>query len=146
VSGGSSWDHHLCRARPCSHGRSDAPSRGYDLDTLADDVAALLEQRDLRDAVIVAYSMGSIEKVRYLTQHGTRRVRKLVLAAVPDAVPAAAIEAQIAKDFAKLVAENERPFGMPDTIPGTLGPVLGSKTMTLSMRRTDGPSWRTINR
>jgi non-heme chloroperoxidase len=116
-----------------SHGRSDAPSSGYDVDTLADDVAALFEQRDLRDAVIVAYSMASIEAVRYLTRHGTGRVRKLVLAAPttpfltktednPDAVPAAAIEAQnnaIAKDFAKWMAENEPPFVMPDTIPET---------------------------
>jgi hypothetical protein len=55
----------------------------------------------------------------------------------PDAVPAAAIEAQdnaIAKDFAKWV-ENERPFGMPDTIPETR---TWLKTMTLSMCRTDG--------
>lgn len=116
-----------------SHGRSDAPSGGYDLDTLADDVAALFEQRDLRDAVLVAYSMGSIEAVRYLTRHGAHRVSKLVLAAPttpflmktgdnPDAIPAPAIETQhdaIAKDFAKWVADNEAPFFMPDTIPET---------------------------
>jgi non-heme chloroperoxidase len=116
-----------------AHGRSEAPSGGYDVDTLADDVAALFEQRDLRDAVLVAYSMGTIEAVRYLTRHGTRRVSKLVLAAPttpfltktadnPDAVPAAAIEAQnnaIAKDFAKWISENELPFVMPDTIPET---------------------------
>jgi non-heme chloroperoxidase len=115
------------------HGRSEAPSGGYDLDTLADDVAALFEQRDLSDAVLVAYSMSSIEAVRYLTRHGTRRVGKLVLAAPttpfvmktednPDAVPAAVIEAQnqaIAKDFAKWIAENEAPFVMPDTIAET---------------------------
>jgi non-heme chloroperoxidase len=116
-----------------SHGRSEAASRGYDLDTLADDVAALFEQRDLRDAVIIAYSMGSIEALRYLTRHGSRRVRKLVLAAPttpflmrtednPDAVPVAAIESQdtaMARDFAKWLAENERPFLMPDTIAET---------------------------
>ena len=116
-----------------SHGRSDAASGGYDLDTLADDVAALFEQRDLGGTVIVTYSMGSIEAVRYLTRHGTRRVRKLVLAAPTtpfltktednsDAVPAAAMEAQnkaISKDFAKWAAENELPFVMPDTIPET---------------------------
>ena len=115
------------------HGRSEAPSGGYDADTLADDVAALFEERDLRDAVLVGYSMGSIEAVRYLTRHGTRRVAKLVLAAPttpfltrtadnPDAVPAAAIAAQndaIAKDFAKWIAENEPPFVMPDTVPET---------------------------
>jgi non-heme chloroperoxidase len=55
----------------------EAPSGGYDLDTLADDVAALFEQRDLRDVIVVAHSIGSIEVVRYLTRHSTRRVNKL---------------------------------------------------------------------
>jgi non-heme chloroperoxidase len=115
------------------HGRSDAPSSGYDLDMLSDDVAALFEQCDLRDAVLAGYSMGTIEAVRYLTRHGAGRVSKLVLAAPttpflirtednPDAVPAAAIAAQddaIAKDFAKWLAENEPPFVVPDTVPET---------------------------
>jgi non-heme chloroperoxidase len=47
-----------------SHGCSDAARRGSGLDTLADDVAALLEERDLRDVVIVVSSMGSIVAVR----------------------------------------------------------------------------------
>jgi non-heme chloroperoxidase len=115
------------------HGRSDAPSGGYDLDTLADDIAVLFEQRDLRDAIIVAHSMGSIEAVRYLTRHGTRRVGKLVLVAPTtpflrqtddnrDAIPVAAIGAQnkaIAQDFAKWIAENEASFFASDTIPET---------------------------
>lgn len=115
------------------HGRSDAPSRGYDLDTLADDVAAVLEQRDLHDAVVVAWSMASVEAVRCLARHGTRRVRKLVLAAPttpfltrtadnPEAIPAAAIAAQdsaLAGDFAGWVAANEAPFFTPDTAAET---------------------------
>jgi pimeloyl-ACP methyl ester carboxylesterase len=48
------------------HGRSDAPSGGYDAGTLADDVAAVFEQRGLEDAVLVAHSMGTVEAVRYL--------------------------------------------------------------------------------
>lgn len=52
------------------HGRSDMPATGYDLDTLTDDVAAVIEQRDLRDVTIVAHSMGSIEAVNYLARHG----------------------------------------------------------------------------
>ena len=63
------------------HGRSEAPNTGYEADTLADDVAAVIEQRDLRDIVLVGYSMGSIEAVRYLSRHGTSRVGKLALIA-----------------------------------------------------------------
>ena len=45
------------------HGRSDSPWNGYDYDTLADDLAALLEQLDLRDAALVSHSAGSGEIV-----------------------------------------------------------------------------------
>lgn len=48
------------------HGRSDTPMSGYDLDTLTDDVAAVIEQRDFKDAVLLAHSMGTIEAVNYL--------------------------------------------------------------------------------
>lgn len=115
------------------HGRSDAPSGGYDADTLADDVAALFEQRGLNDAVLVAHSMGTIEAVRYLARHGAARVSRLVLIAPttpylrktednPDAVPIEFIEAQIGqieKDFAKWIADNEAPFFVQETIPET---------------------------
>ena len=40
-------------------GRSDQPGSGYDLDTLADDLAAVLDHLDLRDATLVGHSMGS---------------------------------------------------------------------------------------
>jgi non-heme chloroperoxidase len=115
------------------HGRSDAPCGGYDVDTLANDVAAVFEQRDLKDAILIAHSMGTIEGVRYLARHGTARVSKLVLIAPttpflmktednPDAVPVEFIEAQdgqIAQDFAKWMADNEAPFFAPDTIAET---------------------------
>ena len=45
------------------HGRSEMPSSGYDLDTLTDDVAALIEARDLRDVTLVGFSMGTAEAV-----------------------------------------------------------------------------------
>ena len=39
------------------HGRSDAPCFGYDVDTLASDLASVIEQKDLRDVVLIAHSM-----------------------------------------------------------------------------------------
>jgi pimeloyl-ACP methyl ester carboxylesterase len=63
------------------HGRSSDPGHGYDIDSLADDLAAVMAGQDLRDAVLVGYSMGSGEAVRYLTRHGGGRVGKLLLIA-----------------------------------------------------------------
>ncbi|MBR0697556.1 alpha/beta fold hydrolase [Bradyrhizobium lablabi] len=111
------------------HGRSGMPATGYDLDTLTDDVASVIEQRDLRDVILVAYSMGSIEAVNYLARFGSDRIAKLVLVAPttpflvrtednPDAIPKAAIDADneaIARDFPKWIAANEPPFFMHDT-------------------------------
>jgi pimeloyl-ACP methyl ester carboxylesterase len=63
------------------HGRSGQPSHGYDYDTLADDLAAVIEQIDLRDAILVGHSMAGGEIVRYLSRHGAKRVSRIVLVA-----------------------------------------------------------------
>jgi non-heme chloroperoxidase len=63
------------------HARSDDPCRGYDFDTLADDLAAVLDGLDLRNVVLVGHSLGGAEVVRYLTRHGSRRVAHVVLIA-----------------------------------------------------------------
>jgi non-heme chloroperoxidase len=111
------------------HGRSDMPMTGYDLETLTADVADVIEQRDLYDVTLVAYSMGSIEAVNYLARYGSDRISKLVLLAPttpflvqtednPDAVPKVAVDAQneeIARNYPKWLADNEAPFFMPDT-------------------------------
>jgi non-heme chloroperoxidase len=66
------------------HGRSDQPSAGNEMDTYADDLAALLDQLDIRDAVLVGHSTGGGEVTRYLGRHGSGRVAKAVLiGAVP---------------------------------------------------------------
>ena len=66
------------------HGRSDQTWDGNDMDTYADDVAALFEKLDLRDATFVGHSTGGGEVARYLGRHGTSRVSKAVLmSAVP---------------------------------------------------------------
>jgi pimeloyl-ACP methyl ester carboxylesterase len=63
------------------HGRSDDPGRGYDYDTLADDLAAVLEAMDVTGATLVGHSMGAGEIVRYLGRHGAGRVDRVVMIA-----------------------------------------------------------------
>src|SRR3984957_5784699 len=63
------------------HGRSDVPGRGYDLDTLAADIAAVAAYLDLNDAVLVGHSLGGAESVRYLSAHADGRIAGLVLSA-----------------------------------------------------------------
>jgi non-heme chloroperoxidase len=66
------------------HGRSSQPWQGNDMDTYADDLAALVAALDLRDAMHVGHSTGGGEVARYIGRHGTQRVTKAVLiGAVP---------------------------------------------------------------
>jgi len=66
------------------HGRSSQPWNGNEMDTYADDLAALMETLDLRDATLIGHSTGGGEVARYIGRHGSRRVSKAVLiAAVP---------------------------------------------------------------
>jgi non-heme chloroperoxidase len=66
------------------HGRSSQTWTGNDMDTYADDLAALTEALDLRDAVHVGHSTGGGEVVRYIGRHGSGRVAAAVLvSAVP---------------------------------------------------------------
>jgi pimeloyl-ACP methyl ester carboxylesterase len=69
------------------HGRSGRPGAGYDYDTLAGDLAALMEHLDLDGVTLVTYSMGEGEAVRYLTRHGDGRVAKLILACPAGPLP-----------------------------------------------------------
>lgn len=62
-------------------GGSDKPETGYDYDTLAADLAGLLDGLDLTDVTLVGFSMGGGEVARYLGTHGDARVRSAVLAA-----------------------------------------------------------------
>ncbi|MFA6166385.1 MAG: alpha/beta hydrolase [Gemmatimonadaceae bacterium] len=61
------------------HGRSSQPWTGNDMDTYADDLAALIESLDLTGATLVGFSAGGGEVARYIGRHGTRRVARLVL-------------------------------------------------------------------
>ena len=67
-----------------SHGRSSQEWDGNDMDHYADDLAALTEKLDLKDAVHVGHSTGGGEVAHYIGRHGTKRVAKAVLiSAVP---------------------------------------------------------------
>ena len=93
-------------------GQSGHPASGYDYDTFADDLAAVLDGLDLKDAALVGFSMGGGEIARYLGRHGAARISKAVLVSSvagyllkddsnPDGVDASVFEdmkAQIRKD------------------------------------------------
>ncbi len=84
-------------------GRSSQPWSGYDYDTLADDLKAVLDALDLHDATLVGFSMGGGEVARYMSRHGGARVAKAALIAAvtpylvqasdnPDGVPRATFD------------------------------------------------------
>lgn len=65
-------------------GRSQKPDGGFDYDSLADDLAGLMEDLDLQDATLVGFSMGGGEVARYVSRHGEDRLHSVVFAsAVP---------------------------------------------------------------
>jgi len=99
-------------------GQSSQPWDGYDYDTFAADLHALLEQLDLRDVTLVGFSMGGGEVARYLGTYGSERVAQAVFAA---AVP----------PFLRSTADN--PEGPLDdaTIQGFLDGVKGDRLALL---------------
>jgi non-heme chloroperoxidase len=126
------------------HGRSDDPGAGYDFDTLADDLAAVLNHLRLRGVTLVAHSMGSGEVVRYLTRHGADRVDRVVFVAPttpfllktpdnPDGVDDrlfAERRDEWRRDFAQWVLANEGPY-VGEGLPGcSVSPLLRECTKT----------------
>jgi non-heme chloroperoxidase len=106
------------------HGRSSQPWDGNEMDTYADDLAALVEALDLKDAIHVGHSTGGGEVARYIGRHGTRRVAKAVLVgavpplmlkteANPGGLPIEAfdgIRAGVANDRSQFYADLSAPF------------------------------------
>jgi pimeloyl-ACP methyl ester carboxylesterase len=134
--GSRMWEFQLpplvARGRRCiaydrrGHGRSDWPWDGYDYDTLADDLATLLERLDLRDVTLVAHSMGGGEVIRYLTRHRSQRVERIALVAAtlpfpmktgdnPAGIDRALMEADMA------VRTADRPKWFADNAAGFFG-------------------------
>jgi pimeloyl-ACP methyl ester carboxylesterase len=70
------------------HGRSTQTWNGNDMDTYSDDLAALFEALDLRNAIMVGHSNGGGEVARYLGRHGTARVAKAALIGAVTRTPA----------------------------------------------------------
>ncbi|EPH39681.1 putative Arylesterase [Streptomyces aurantiacus JA 4570] len=116
-------------------GRSERPWDGYDYDTLADDLACLLEHLQLREATLVGYAMGGGEAVRYLARHGSHRVARLALVCSttpyllrapdnPEGIEAAVLEEAVAamtSDRAGYMAQCAVPFfGGPGAAPHSL--------------------------
>ena len=61
------------------YGRSSQPGSGYDYDTLADDLATVIEQTGAKDAMLAGFSMGGGEVARYMSRHGGKSVSKAML-------------------------------------------------------------------
>lgn len=91
---GHSWEKQLPALLDTGHrvitydrrgfGQSSQPTFGYDYDTFAADLNSILTQLDLRDAVLVGFSMGTGEVARYLGRYGSERINKVAfLAPVP---------------------------------------------------------------
>jgi non-heme chloroperoxidase len=106
------------------HGRSDRPSTGYDVDTRADDVAALVEHLGLDGVTLVGQSGGGGEAVRYLARHGQDRIARVALLSTtlpflkltddnPEGVPEESLEADLAQlraDRAKWFADRAQGY------------------------------------
>lgn len=129
------------------HGHSDDPGRGYDFDTLADDLATLIERLDLRNVTLVGHSMGCGEIVRYLARHGESRVTRIALISPttpflmqtednPQGAPKAYLDAHIARISADrplyMTSGAIKFFGLGSAWPGS--EVLSSEMVQWALR------------
>jgi non-heme chloroperoxidase len=105
------------------HGLSSQPWDGNDMDHYADDLAALMEHLDLKNAILVGHSTGGGEVTRYLGRHGSKRVAKAVLvgAVPPQMVKSAANPGGLPMDvfdgIRKNVVDDRSQFFMDLTMP-----------------------------
>ena len=114
---GSSWEKQTAALLAAGHrvitydrrgfGRSSKPTTGFDYDTFAADLKAVIDTLDLRDAVLVGFSMGTGEVGRYLGAYGSERVAKAAFLGSlepylvqaddnPDGVPASVLDPLLA--------------------------------------------------
>jgi len=109
------------------HGRSSQPGHGYDFDTLADDLAAVIERLGERDVTLVGHSMGTGEIVRYLSRHrAAGRISRTVLIAPitpftlktadnPDGVDRSVLE------VGRVALSKDRPARIAEAAPAFFG-------------------------
>ncbi|WP_037672738.1 alpha/beta fold hydrolase [Streptomyces griseus] len=126
------------------HGRSDWVGHGFEYDTLADDLAALLDHLDLREVTLVAHSMGGGEVIRHLTRHGYDRVSRVVLISTtaplllrtpdhPDGIEQSLLDAGLAertRDRPRWMAQNAQAF-----FATHLGNTISAELMEWTVRR-----------
>ena len=129
-------------------GRSSQPFDGYDYDTLADDLAAVMDQTAAKDATIVGFSMGGGEVARYMSRHeGKNIVQAALIACVvpfmlktadhPDGVEQAVFDGMqqaIQADRPKFFTEFFKNFFGTDTPANTLGTELNEWARAVSMQ------------
>lgn len=106
------------------HGRSDQPGTGYDMSTLASDIAALIDTLKLDRVTLIGHSLGGAEVTRYIGRYGSKKIRRVVLLAAttpymrktedhPHGVEPAdadALRASWCVDLPKWVDDNLPPF------------------------------------
>lgn len=99
------------------HGRSPKPDSGYDFDTLADDLANLLDGLGLEEATLVGHSMGAGEVVRYLARHGGKRIARVMLVAPTTPEP---LDPAISEKLIAALGANREAY-LAAGAPGLLG-------------------------
>lgn len=108
------------------HAGSDKPADGYDFDTLASDLAAMLDQLDLTEVTLIGHSMGAGEVARYLARYGGKRVARAVLVAptTPFALKTddnpEGIDRAVYDKMAAAI-ESDRPTYLATAAPGFFG-------------------------
>ena len=119
-------------------GKSDKPADGYDYDTLAGDLKAVLDELDLKNVILVGFSMGGGEVVRYISRYGTERISKAVLISSvvpyllksdtsPDGVPAEMFE-----EMAQMI-KTDRPAFLEEFGKSFFGVTLLNKAVSQPM-------------
>lgn len=130
------------------HGRSSDPGRGFDYDTLADDLADVLDALELQTVTLVAHSMAGGEAVRYVSRYGAKRVARVALIGAtlpfltktadnPDGIDPAVFENGrrnvLLRDFPQALRHNMRPFVLAETSDALVDWVAG-QMLQCSMR------------
>ncbi|WP_159992248.1 alpha/beta fold hydrolase [Roseomonas sp. 18066] len=147
---GASWRHQtealLAAGFRCltydrrGHGASPDPGGPMDFSTLADDLEAVLEAHDIRDATAITFSAGSGEAVRHLTRHGGNRIARLAMIApttpllarrddhpegIDPAIFRAFIQEELRPDWRGWLDRNARPFAGPEVPQAELDWLIG---------------------
>jgi non-heme chloroperoxidase len=140
------------------HGRSDDPGYGYDFDTLADDLADVIEQLELRDVTLVGHSMGCGEIIRYLTRHSSAPVARIVLTSTTtplltktednplgvDPLVLQMVRNNMCTDFPQWLVDNAPPFVVEETSKATINWIINESQQT-SLKALLDCNWAVVS-